>query len=733
MKTKKDIAKTKKDWELGILNNKTVFPFGYPGPKQMTMNTPGGTVPYPIEYIGVTNGKITDKGIANPGDDFMVNGDTVIENKINMNNKFNDIELEGEIARLKAMKKAMFKKYQEGGMVDTPAEMTQEAPVPSEEEYMEEVNELPEMNQEPVDNSADMISDLIMNKLSSGTKFSNKDLKNINSNIEKDDADLAANILNGTLDMISKSDIDFTDEESLTSFLNKTGVTTNEMIKGLFQTPVVEQEEQPVMGNQTEQNIEEEFSNDLTVDPQTNKKLPFSQAYAMASQNGMNEFVWEGSTYKTNNNMKRQNGGPVTYMGGINVGDEMGGNTAPYKYFDNTRNYKHNPTMNKFIGKALQFGQKGTTIQPQTNADVEAFRTASRSSAPVESNLTYRDRQEIKTPAKATPMQGEQMYVEPRGAYYMSPAQKARLKAIITKQIPEDQLTNEDINLYNQAVKGKTYQDGGQLNASELSFDELRARNSQIKQMQQEQDFLTNKINKYKNQGYGMAPVGYGDKLQGQLNKVMMAKDALVNQGVVLKGTPQTTRNFVPTQAPNANLSDLEQYQKASRSSQPMIQNIHYGLNPMQTRKAFEMNQAVAAHKQRMNDQFMNDPRRLERRYYGLNNQEVQDDLDRRDSRQPSMYNDNVTTPRQTGGYVDEVYPTLVDEAKAIIGKGRTYNDEWNLREVGGYGNDKYSYQTGGNMPKYVAGQTIKYKSGGKIMTGVVKSYDAKTGKIKLR
>ena len=134
---KSNIAKTKQDWELGILKGKTVFPYGYPGNKQMTMNTPAGVVPYPLEYIGLTDGKVTDRGIAQPGDDFVVNGDTVIENKLNMNNTYNPVkqfkqqrkrlgepsemsyedggDIDSVINRLKMMKKEMKKKYQVGG------------------------------------------------------------------------------------------------------------------------------------------------------------------------------------------------------------------------------------------------------------------------------------------------------------------------------------------------------------------------------------------------------------------------------------------------------------------------------------------------------------------------------------------------------------------------------------------------------------------------------------------
>lgn len=86
---KDNIARTKEDFDLGILKGKTVFPFGYPGKKNMTMNTPIGTVPYPIEVYGLTNNKITDYKIMQPGQNALVDGDTIIEKKINKMNKMN--------------------------------------------------------------------------------------------------------------------------------------------------------------------------------------------------------------------------------------------------------------------------------------------------------------------------------------------------------------------------------------------------------------------------------------------------------------------------------------------------------------------------------------------------------------------------------------------------------------------------------------------------------------------
>jgi hypothetical protein len=74
-----NVARTEQDYNAGILNGKTVFPFNQAGDKNMTMRTKYGNVPYPIKYRGTTNGKLTDQGVAQPNEDFVVNGDTVIE------------------------------------------------------------------------------------------------------------------------------------------------------------------------------------------------------------------------------------------------------------------------------------------------------------------------------------------------------------------------------------------------------------------------------------------------------------------------------------------------------------------------------------------------------------------------------------------------------------------------------------------------------------------------------
>ena len=76
------IARTLNDYRNGLLNGKNVFKFAHGGKKNMTMNTPIGTIDEPIMYRGYTDGQLTDRGVALPGQDFQVDGDTVVENPI---------------------------------------------------------------------------------------------------------------------------------------------------------------------------------------------------------------------------------------------------------------------------------------------------------------------------------------------------------------------------------------------------------------------------------------------------------------------------------------------------------------------------------------------------------------------------------------------------------------------------------------------------------------------------
>lgn len=78
-KRKSRIAVTPQDYQMGLINGKSIFPFSHDGPHNMTMNPAGQSIPYPIRYEGYNDGQLVDSGIAMPNTDFMVEGDTVME------------------------------------------------------------------------------------------------------------------------------------------------------------------------------------------------------------------------------------------------------------------------------------------------------------------------------------------------------------------------------------------------------------------------------------------------------------------------------------------------------------------------------------------------------------------------------------------------------------------------------------------------------------------------------
>lgn len=72
-------AKTRKQKKYGVLVGANEFDFKHGGPHKMTM-TPGGVpITVPILYQGYNGNKKIDQGIAQPGSDFYVKGNKVIE------------------------------------------------------------------------------------------------------------------------------------------------------------------------------------------------------------------------------------------------------------------------------------------------------------------------------------------------------------------------------------------------------------------------------------------------------------------------------------------------------------------------------------------------------------------------------------------------------------------------------------------------------------------------------
>jgi len=85
-RNKVTVARTKNDFKTGMskgTQDSMVFPFSVSGEKQMTMKPKGKkAIKEPLVYQGFTNGELTDYGVAMPGMDFTVNGDTVVEHRL---------------------------------------------------------------------------------------------------------------------------------------------------------------------------------------------------------------------------------------------------------------------------------------------------------------------------------------------------------------------------------------------------------------------------------------------------------------------------------------------------------------------------------------------------------------------------------------------------------------------------------------------------------------------------
>ena len=80
------IARTTRELKTG-LKDESLHSMYFPNTNNMTMKG----MKDPVQYYGITNGKVTDSGIAYPGEDFKVNGQSTLEYRLknrNMNNPF---------------------------------------------------------------------------------------------------------------------------------------------------------------------------------------------------------------------------------------------------------------------------------------------------------------------------------------------------------------------------------------------------------------------------------------------------------------------------------------------------------------------------------------------------------------------------------------------------------------------------------------------------------------------
>lgn len=75
------VAKNLKESQIGLKNNK-INSMYFPGANQMTMKG----MKDPVAYFGITDGQITDQGVAFPGEDFSVNGQDTVEFRLKNKN-----------------------------------------------------------------------------------------------------------------------------------------------------------------------------------------------------------------------------------------------------------------------------------------------------------------------------------------------------------------------------------------------------------------------------------------------------------------------------------------------------------------------------------------------------------------------------------------------------------------------------------------------------------------------
>ena len=762
-KHNKNIARTEEDFTLGILKGKTIFPYGYPGKKQMTMNTPAGVVPFPIEYIGITNGKITDRGIALPGEDFVVNGDTVIEKQINMKNRYNTSLEEdfkkhrqelgnkglepmsygkggkmpqwlaearfkaageedkmddygymkgGELSRLKAMKEKLYKKYQEGG------DMMEEEM--SEEVAPYDVVEETVVGKKPTSANTISIEEMVMSelldKISTGQTFTPRSIMKLtDAELDEEDATMIADLFNNAIKMIQSKDIDVSDDEVLFSFIDKLGILNSPLVKSLYESAYGAGEEM--------EEIEEEVE-----EMPSNKQLTFSQAYAQAKQKGLSEFMWQGSKYKTNltsqpsateeiveeeeieeepmeNEVSDEEmdeiafrlerlkelqqkalGGYANtpYMSQIPTGDEMGEYTPFSKYRDNNRNYKRQAGINDFLGKAMFMGQKGFDMTSKVdNTYSDQNRQAMMYMKAME------DRMKRQVPSEQTPtvMTGRGNYMHSADTipvqydnYIYYPGQESSGKVPYNMVYPPVKgviSTNEYLNKYSPYKK---YEEGGNVPAWFENTNLDPSAQDIIRQgWDYSYDWKNPEVGGYGNDYYRydeMKKGGYLTKYQskGYIEPTLVVPPA---------GLPVIVE---PDELPIGEWKDMMDLQDEMQQYLDYQNNLRINQNE----KPLDFNKLPE------------NPN--ERKYW---NQILKG------------LKEGVKSHREH--YKNKIKgPSAFDQHMKMMRQCDDYNPP--VMKKGGYA-----------TPKYSKGQTIQYKQGGKVMTGVVDSYNPKTGQIKLK
>lgn len=862
---KSNIAKTKQDWELGILKGKTVFPYGYPGNKQMTMNTPAGVVPYPLEYIGLTDGKVTDRGIAQPGDDFVVNGDTVIENKLNMNNTYNPVkqfkqqrkrlgepsemsyedggDIDSVINRLKMMKKEMKKKYQGGGGIKN------EYLGSALDQAQQDVDTEEATNMDTaMRNYAINERDIPRNIIDSGnTTYAPKSFGNQTPigatpggyNIMQDDVAITENRDNmverpaivykglpddkrsssnqlhlqsalgkdktGSGSGMSKSLPNFYNDV-MPNFLNLEGRESDQTI-GIFgpsgikrmrelgysddelrslrlqdldsDHPVakaIATEAQRAYGIRNRRNAEG-GEDDITRQGGASN-IDYAMNDVISNINKSANFNMKDVRRKTKNQLTEEEADHVVSVLNRATREALSSGQKPEDYLGQS-GVLNDPLVKKYYENIVKadtrkIGAYDTEMFDIKNINAERGGKDYTTDEKTGKRLTF-TQAFAKSRANGEPefiWEGQPYSAEkgispsnaPKGFYDNSGRVQSGYQdsnGYTQPKVFDRQVQSVGRKEYETFKSGsRQKQMGGYANQSDyanqyaqkgkkLSNKQLGNFNFMDRQMSLDNMQTPNPTDPIYNQRGAFGETNTTQDIPFQKysdNPDLLQWDP--NTGLPIEPSEEMLSRYAPFErTPITN-----EYAKVMQRIKSPEYTDHPGRSKREVRK---LNKGV------FKPQMQNGGRMAS--YFG--EIPVGDELGGNTA--PSTYFNNNRNYRsqqgvddytgramfmgQTGGYVNDVYPNAEPNAQRNIGYGRNTNYDWNLKEVGGYGDatDPYSYQMGGplnrpplydntmgnpnQLPKYRPGQTIQYKCGGKIKKGVVAGYDPMTKKIKLK
>jgi hypothetical protein len=747
-KTNKDIAKTDKDWSMGILNGKTVFPFGYPGNKQMTMNTPGGVVPYPIEYIGTTGGYVTDRGIANPGDNFVVNGDTIIENKLNMkeyynpgkqfkqraselNNNYQEGGRMTPLQELKKIKNLLMKKYQNGSNIDPEEAANIDR---SLQQYAVQEKQIPRSLLDKTATRSD-IPQGMGNRPTLGN-YQGYDIKQDDKTIEKWNGQvdqLPGKTINNAMGneskpyLNSKHSQNYTTEIEARQAAGKTasgapkdfvlyanaaipgffkgsktlegqdmgiGVfgqeATNRLLKAgvpeeLLRTITLKEAASPdgrladVIGEELEREtaymtgVDNQAYGQSSKSRGTNMNADQARQTIQSSANplktSMRDVALSGTRFSPNS-LPKVNGLKINYG---DLSDQL--NTAKDTAMEYLSDNGLDPNDPAAFEQALQ--ETGAYNNPIIRDYYAAVGGKRESTA---TDLTNVESREVVNQN------------QPDGSGYNEGTDGAKLAY-------QQALAKQKASTYNQSGRGygQPQDQGGMFGRQQTGQAYIPATNRRVNETQAVPKQVTRKE-------YYTTPI---KQLGGVLNKYQKGDMIDIPRPMARqkrkpsdeyyqyegRTVPGNTKSFYNEPIPellneisdNPNLrADMRNYYEAKRVEDPLNEGTQNLLKYMQE-DAY--NQRVDKRNQYQHGGVLDNNNSYYRSQPGIS-----------DFMGTSMFFG------QDGGYTENVYPTLDPRAQSIVKYGRDYNYNYGLKELGGRGNDKYSYQKGGMLPRAQVG-----------------------------